>query len=85
MQQVTPAHLAHGAQSHANPVPDARPCLPLPQVDDFIPTPVRDTDKPFLMPIEDTFSIAGRGTVVTGRIESGYGQAAAAHLPHLVM
>lgn len=41
------------------------------QVDDFIPTPVRDTDKPFLMPIEDTFSIAGRGTVVTGRIESG--------------
>jgi len=40
-------------------------------VDDFIPTPKRDTDKDFLMPIEDTFSIAGRGTVVTGRIESG--------------
>jgi len=41
------------------------------QVDEAIPTPQRDTDKPFLMPIEDTFSIAGRGTVVTGRVESG--------------
>jgi elongation factor Tu len=40
-------------------------------VDSFIPTPVRDTDKPFLMPIEDVFSISGRGTVVTGRIERG--------------
>jgi elongation factor Tu len=40
-------------------------------VDTFIPTPIRDTDKAFLMPIEDTFSIAGRGTVVTGRVESG--------------
>ena len=35
------------------------------------PDPVRDTDKPFLMPIEDIFSIEGRGTVVTGRIERG--------------
>jgi len=40
-------------------------------VDDFIPTPERAVDKPFLMPIEDVFSISGRGTVVTGRIESG--------------
>ncbi len=40
-------------------------------VDEYIPTPVRDTDKPFLMPIEDVFSIKGRGTVVTGRIERG--------------
>ncbi len=40
-------------------------------VDSFIPTPVRETDKPFLMPIEDVFSIEGRGTVVTGRIEKG--------------
>jgi len=40
-------------------------------VDEFIPTPTRDVDKPFLMPIEDVFSISGRGTVVTGRIESG--------------
>ncbi len=40
-------------------------------VDDYIPTPARETDKPFLMPIEDVFSITGRGTVVTGRVESG--------------
>ncbi|MCH2418253.1 MAG: elongation factor Tu [Acidimicrobiales bacterium] len=41
------------------------------QVDDYIPTPERDVAKPFLMPIEDVFSITGRGTVVTGRIEQG--------------
>ena len=41
------------------------------QVDDYIPTPDRDVDKDFLMPIEDVFSITGRGTVVTGRIEQG--------------
>jgi elongation factor Tu len=40
-------------------------------LDEYIPTPVRETDKPFLMPIEDVFSIEGRGTVVTGRIERG--------------
>jgi len=40
-------------------------------VDSYIPTPQRDIDKPFLMPIEDIFSISGRGTVVTGRIERG--------------
>ena len=40
-------------------------------VDDFIPTPPRDVDKPFLMPVEDVFSITGRGTVATGRIERG--------------
>ena len=40
-------------------------------VDDFIPTPERDMDKPFLMPIEDVFTITGRGTVVTGRVERG--------------
>mgnify|MGYP005839052855 CR=1 FL=1 len=40
-------------------------------VDEYIPEPVRDLDKPFLMPIEDVFSIKGRGTVVTGRIASG--------------
>ena len=40
-------------------------------VDTFVPEPVRDTDKPFLMPIEDVFSISGRGTVVTGRVERG--------------
>ena len=40
-------------------------------VDSYIIEPVRDTDKPFLMPIEDVFSITGRGTVGTGRIERG--------------
>jgi elongation factor Tu len=40
-------------------------------VDEYVPTPIRDKDKPFLMPIEDVFSITGRGTVVTGRIERG--------------
>ena len=39
--------------------------------DSFIPEPQREIDKPFLMPIEDVFSISGRGTVVTGRIERG--------------
>jgi elongation factor Tu len=40
-------------------------------IDEYIPTPVRDEDKPFLMPIEDIFSIKGRGTVVTGRVSRG--------------
>ncbi|ULT57184.1 elongation factor Tu [Neobacillus drentensis] len=40
-------------------------------VDEFIPTPTRDTDKPFMMPVEDVFSITGRGTVATGRVERG--------------
>jgi len=41
------------------------------QVDAYVPEPVRDLDKPFLMPIEDVFSITGRGTVVTGKVEQG--------------
>src|SRR5699024_2598800 len=40
-------------------------------VDEFIPTPERDSDKPFMMPAEDVFSITGRGTVATGRVERG--------------
>src|ERR671938_310953 len=40
-------------------------------LDAYIPTPKREIDKPFLMPVEDVFSISGRGTVVTGRIERG--------------
>ena len=40
-------------------------------VDSYVPDPVRDTDKPFLMPVEDVFSITGRGTVATGRVERG--------------
>ncbi|MEK7516871.1 MAG: elongation factor Tu [Patescibacteria group bacterium] len=53
--------------------PDAsKPILDLIKtLDEYIPEPVRDTDKPFLMPVEDVFSIEGRGTVVTGRIERG--------------
>jgi elongation factor Tu len=41
------------------------------KVDEYVPTPTRDLDKPFLMPVEDVFSIKGRGTVVTGRVERG--------------
>ncbi|MBI5079387.1 elongation factor Tu [Candidatus Wolfebacteria bacterium] len=52
--------------------PDAKPILDLVKaLDEYIPEPVREIDKPFLMPIEDVFSIEGRGTVVTGRIERG--------------
>ena len=40
-------------------------------VDSYIPTPERQTDKPFMMPVEDVFSITGRGTVATGRVERG--------------
>jgi elongation factor Tu len=50
----------------AKPVVDLLDAL-----DTFIPTPVREVDKAFLMPVEDVFSIKGRGTVVTGRIETG--------------
>ena len=39
--------------------------------DRYIPDPERDTDKPFVMPVEDVFSITGRGTVATGRVEAG--------------
>jgi elongation factor Tu len=51
---------------------DAKPILELlAACDDYIPAPERDTEKPFLLPIEDVFSISGRGTVVTGRVERG--------------
>ncbi len=53
-------------EEYAKPILDLLKAL-----DEYIPEPVRDTDKPFLMPIEDIFSIEGRGTVVTGRIERG--------------
>jgi len=52
--------------------PEYKPILDLmAEVDRFIPTPQRDTDKPFIMPVEDVFSITGRGTVATGRVEKG--------------
>jgi elongation factor Tu len=51
---------------------DAKPIFDLMEaVDKYVPEPVRDVEKPFLMPIEDVFSISGRGTVVTGRVERG--------------
>jgi elongation factor Tu len=51
---------------------DAKPIFELMDaIDSYVPQPVRDTDKPFLMPVEDVFSISGRGTVVTGRVERG--------------
>jgi len=52
--------------------PEYKPILDLMDaVDNYIPTPVRSVDKPFMMPVEDVFSIKGRGTVVTGRVERG--------------
>src|SRR5690606_12255834 len=52
--------------------PEFQPILQLMDaVDAWIPTPTRETSKPFLMPIEDVFTISGRGTVVTGRVERG--------------
>ncbi|MBK9748596.1 MAG: elongation factor Tu [Chloroflexi bacterium] len=64
----------HANESTSNDIgaPEYQPILALMQaVDEHIPTPVRDKDKPFLMPVEDVFSIKGRGTVVTGRVERG--------------
>jgi elongation factor Tu len=60
------------SQSKDSTAPEYQPILALMQaVDDYIPTPVRAIDKPFLLPIEDVFGIKGRGTVVTGRVERG--------------
>ena len=64
------AALESGSKDPADPA--YAPILELMRaVDDYIPTPERAVDKPFLMPIEDVFSISGRGTVVTGRVERG--------------
>ncbi|MFA6106874.1 MAG: elongation factor Tu [Patescibacteria group bacterium] len=70
---TTPVIRGSALKALENPTgDDAQPILDLiKSLDEFIPEPVRDTDKPFLMPIEDIFSIEGRGTVVTGRIERG--------------
>src|SRR5680860_283060 len=69
----TPIIRGSALKALENPTgPDAEPLMELmKQLDEYIPTPVRDIDHPFLMPIEDIFSIEGRGTVVTGRIERG--------------
>ncbi len=71
---TTPIIRGSALKALENPTDEAaaKPILDLLKtLDDFIPEPVRDLDKPFLMPIEDVFSIEGRGTVVTGRIERG--------------
>jgi elongation factor Tu len=65
--------LAANESTSSDPdAPEYKPILELMDaVDNWIPTPVREKDKPFLMPVEDVFSIKGRGTVVTGRVERG--------------
>ncbi|MBP6859674.1 MAG: elongation factor Tu [Candidatus Magasanikbacteria bacterium] len=71
---TTPIIRGSALQALQNPTDEtaAKPVMDLMKaVDEYIPQPVRDTDKPFLMPIEDVFSIEGRGTVVTGRMERG--------------
>ena len=71
---TTPIIRGSASAALANPGDDtaAKPIMDLLKtLDEYIPDPVRDTDKPFLMPVEDVFSIEGRGTVVTGRIERG--------------
>jgi elongation factor Tu len=72
--ETTPIIRGSALKALQNPTDEAsaKPVLDLvKQLDEFIPEPVRETDKPFLMPVEDVFSIEGRGTVVTGRIERG--------------
>lgn len=70
---TTPIIRGSALKALENPTgPDAAPVMELmKQLDEYIPLPPRDTDHPFLMPVEDIFSIEGRGTVVTGRIERG--------------
>ena len=70
----TPIIVGSALKALQNPEdPEATKCIfdLMDAVDTFIPTPVRATDKPFLMPVEDVFTITGRGTVATGRVETG--------------
>jgi elongation factor Tu len=71
---ATPIIRGSASAALANPADEAaaKPIMDLMKtLDEYIPDPVRDVEKPFLMPVEDVFSIEGRGTVVTGRIERG--------------
>ena len=70
---ILPGSALKAVEAEGNPDnPDTKPIFDLMDaVDSFIPQPARATDKPFIMPIEDVFSIEGRGTVVTGRVEAG--------------
>jgi elongation factor Tu len=70
----TPIIVGSALKALENPDdPEATKCITelMDAVDSYIPTPVRATDKPFLMPVEDVFTITGRGTVATGRVETG--------------
>jgi elongation factor Tu len=70
----TPIIRGSAIQALTNPEdPEKTKCITelMQAIDDFIPNPVRETDKPFLMSVEDVFSITGRGTVATGRVERG--------------
>ena len=70
----TPIIVGSALKALENPDdPEATKCINdlMDAVDSYIPTPVRQTDKPFLMPVEDVFTITGRGTVATGRVERG--------------
>ena len=70
-----PVIMGSALKAMENPDPESEDCQPIielmKQVDEYIPEPARPLDQPFLMPIEDVFSIEGRGTVVTGRVERG--------------
>ncbi len=70
----TPVVTGSALKALENPTdPEATACIMelMKNVDEYIPTPERETDKPFLMPVEDVFTITGRGTVATGRVEKG--------------
>jgi elongation factor Tu len=73
--EETPIIRGSALQALESGDPDGAPAKPIWElmqaIDSYIPTPQRDTEKPFLMPVEDVFSITGRGTVGTGRIERG--------------
>ena len=70
---IIPGSALKAVEAEGNPdSPDTKCIFDLMDaVDSFVPQPARDTEKPFIMPIEDVFSIEGRGTVVTGRVEAG--------------
>ncbi|MFC1836958.1 elongation factor Tu [Thermodesulfobacteriota bacterium] len=69
---IIPGSALKALESGDPKAPEAKCVLDLmAAIDDYIPVPTRDIDRPFLMPIEDVFSISGRGTVVTGRVERG--------------
>src|SRR3954464_9066472 len=68
---ITPGSALKALEGDASAVGEDSILKLMEAVDAYIPTPARATDKPFLMPVEDVFSIAGRGTVATGRVERG--------------